>query len=103
MIDIKQEKLISLSTAANDLKFRKGKPIACSTVYRWATSGVRGVVLESLQAGGCKVTSEAAIQRFFEALQSTSRPNPPHAKRRTEKQRLKAARAAGRRLASRGA
>jgi Protein of unknown function (DUF1580) len=102
MLNIMVEKPLSLATAASDLKHR-GKPVATSTLYRWATSGCRGVVLETTQLGGCKVTSMEALQRFTERLNGSTRPNPPHKKRRTAKQRLAASKAAERRLVARGA
>ena len=60
---------MSLSRAAGRLPTRRaGKKTHVSTLHRWATIGLRGVVLETLQAGGVKVTSLAALQRFFERL-----------------------------------
>lgn len=46
-----------------------GKTIHLATVHRWATIGVNGIVLETLRCGGVgKVTTVAALQRFFERL-----------------------------------
>lgn len=45
-----------------------GKTIHLATVHRWATIGIKGVVLETLQCGRTKCTTTAAIQRFFERL-----------------------------------
>ncbi len=39
-----------------------------ATVYRWASDGLHGIKLETLKIGGTRVTSEAALKRFFEAL-----------------------------------
>jgi hypothetical protein len=47
---------------------RRGRKMAASTLHRWATRGLHGVVLESLQVGGTKCTSMAALQRFFDRL-----------------------------------
>ena len=47
-----------------------------STLYRWATAGCRGVVLESIQVGGTRCTSREALQRFFERLSQPARPGP---------------------------
>lgn len=43
-----------------------------STVWRWATRGVRGVVLESLRIGGKRFTTEEAFVRFANALTRAS-------------------------------
>lgn len=39
-----------------------------ATVYRWASRGLRGHRLEYVQLGGTRVTTEAALLRFFESL-----------------------------------
>lgn len=39
-----------------------------STVYRYSTHGLRGIVLETVDAGGIRCTSREAIRRFFGAL-----------------------------------
>jgi hypothetical protein len=68
-IDILQESPISLTEAARQLpRRRQGRRTATSTLYRWATAGCRGAILEPLQVGGIRCTSLAALQRFFEAL-----------------------------------
>jgi hypothetical protein len=51
---------------------RRGRKASVSTLHRWATRGLRGVVLETLQVGGTKCTSRAALQRFFNALSKTA-------------------------------
>jgi hypothetical protein len=69
MIDFNEETLISLRDAASILPRRRaGKRANVATLYRWTTIGVKGVVLESVQVGGCRCTSRAAIGRFFERL-----------------------------------
>ena len=68
-IQFGSEQLIPLSEAADQIPRRhRGRKTAVSTLYRWATTGVRGVVLETLQVGGTRCTSLAALQRFFDAL-----------------------------------
>ena len=64
MIDSTQETLITLKVAGEVL----GRHVA--TIHRWASHGVRGVVLETLQVGGTRCTSREALQRFFERLSS---------------------------------
>jgi len=69
MIDINKEKLISLSNAAEQLPARRnGKKPHPSTLYRWATNGLRGVTLEVLRVGSTTCTSLPALQRFLTKL-----------------------------------
>jgi hypothetical protein len=68
-IDAGSETLISLSQAASTLPARRaGKRPHVSCVYRWTTTGCKGVVLESIQVGGTRCTSSEALARFFDAL-----------------------------------
>jgi hypothetical protein len=88
MIDIQSEKTLSLTQAAK-LDFlpqrREGKRPNASTLWRWALHGIKGIRLETVMAGGVRVTSAEAIQRFFERLTglaesgraSVSSPEPP--------------------------
>ena len=69
MIEIQSEEVVSLTEAAKSKclpRRRKGKRPHVATLFRWATVGVRGVVLETIQCGGTRCTSVEAIQRFFE-------------------------------------
>lgn len=70
MIDIQQvEELIRLADATELLpRLRRGRKVNVSTLHRWATHGLRGVVLETTQCGGTKCTTRAALQRFFSEL-----------------------------------
>jgi hypothetical protein len=113
MIDSASETLISLAVAAGELpRRRRGRKTHVSTLFRWTTIGCRGVVLESLQCGGTRCTSRAALQRFFERLSAPvqagavggGRPNPgPVVGGRTLAQRERASAKAGRKLAEMGA
>ena len=68
-IDPLSETVISLNDAARLLPARRaGKKPHVSCIYRWTTTGCKGVVLESLQCGGNRVTSREALTRFFQAL-----------------------------------
>jgi hypothetical protein len=72
-IEIEREPLFPLRLASREVKNllfgRRGdRPIHPATWHRWAGHGCRGVRLETLQVGGARYTSLAAIQRFFEAL-----------------------------------
>src|SRR5262245_31302524 len=78
MIDSTTETLLSLADAAGTLpRRRKGRKPHVSTLHRWATSGFKGVVLETIQVGGTKCTSEEALQRFFEACSTPRSASPP--------------------------
>ena len=71
LIDIRTEPLFSLTEATKLPCFqnrRAGKRLNVSTIWRWATVGVRGVKLETIMAGGNRATSLEAIERFFEQL-----------------------------------
>ncbi len=71
------EELLSLRDACQILpKRRRGRKPHFSTLWRWATRGLRGVRLETLRCGGTLVTSREAIQRFFEQL-SAMDDQPP--------------------------
>jgi hypothetical protein len=75
VIDSSCEALVSLAEAAALLpRRRRGRKPHVSTLYRWASTGVRGVVLETLQVGGTRCTSAEALQRFFEALSIRASP-----------------------------
>ena len=69
MIDLTTETVLSLTQATKLLpQRRKGKRPHVATLYRWASRGLRGVKLETIQIGGTLCTSVPALQRFFEAL-----------------------------------
>ena len=64
MIDSGMETLISLAEAARLLpRQRAGKKPHTSCLYRWTKNGCKGVILESLQCGGTRVTSKEALAR----------------------------------------
>ena len=100
MIDPNTETLLSLHDAAHLLpRRRQGKPVHVSCIYRWTTSGCRGVVLESLQIGARRCTSCEALARFYAAL---SNPNPSIRVARTPAKRQANIDLAERRLAAHG-
>ncbi len=71
MIAISQEKLLSFALAGRLLgEHLSTGPVHEDTIRRWATSGLRGVVLASAFVGGRRYTSEASLQAFCEALTS---------------------------------
>jgi hypothetical protein len=80
-IDPVTEETFPLNHAPERLHFRKeGRPVCVQTVWRWALKGLRGIKLETLKIGGIRVTSEAALRRFFAAVNDAgSPPEPDHA------------------------
>ena len=104
MIDPNSETLISLSEAARDLPRRRaGKRPHLSCLYRWTTTGCKGVVLESLQCGGTRITSSEALARFFEALTiQAEQPQSISPAPRQTHQRRRQIEAAEKRLAAAG-
>jgi Protein of unknown function (DUF1580) len=111
MIDTTVETVQSLAQAAHELPRRRGgRKTHISTLYRWATAGCRGVILETIQIGATRCTSREALQRFFERLSEpvqagaigggqSGRP----VGRRTVAERQRQAAEAGRKLAGMGA
>jgi hypothetical protein len=68
-IDVARESVFSFGEAARYVGKLKGtKPIALQTLWRWATRGCSGVVLETIFVGGMRCTSKEALQRFFDAV-----------------------------------
>ena len=69
-IDMIQEKTYTLAALAK-MHFwpvrRAGKKINVVTLWRWTEHGLNGIRLETILAGGCRVSSVEAVQRF-EAL-----------------------------------
>jgi hypothetical protein len=75
MIDPAKEHLLSLSKAARKLpRLRNDRPVSPSTLWRWATGGLRGVRLETIKVGGSTCTSAEALARFFIALSGARAP-----------------------------
>ncbi|MEZ6117776.1 MAG: DUF1580 domain-containing protein [Pirellulaceae bacterium] len=54
-----------LSEVPRYVPTRRGKRVHYSTVYRWATKGARGRILETVLCGGLRYTSIQAVQRFL--------------------------------------
>ena len=68
-IDVARESVLSFGEAARYVGKLKGtKAVAFQTLFRWATKGCRGVVLEAIFVGGTRCTSREALQRFFDAM-----------------------------------
>jgi hypothetical protein len=108
MIDSSSETLLTFSQAAAEQPCRRqGKRVSTVTLWRWATSGSHGVVLETLQTPSGRVTSREALQRFFLALTESRRDGPsspglapPPVRRRSPARRQRDSERAGRILAA---
>lgn len=85
MIDPRRERLIRLADVPKlDWLPRRsgGGRLHLSTLYRWVQRGLRGLRLETIQCGGTRCTTEAALLRFFGALgKPVSDPYPTAAPR----------------------
>jgi hypothetical protein len=76
-VDPNSETVVSLLEAAKSLPARRrGKKPHVSCLYRWTTSGCRGVILESIQVRGTRCTSREALARFFRRLTHDNSPSP---------------------------
>ena len=79
MIDPLVEEILPLAEAARRLpRLRAGRPTHPSTLWRWASRGVRGVRLETVRVGGTTATSTEALKRFCAALngEPAAAPSP---------------------------
>jgi hypothetical protein len=77
MIDVLLERTMPLAQAARRLpRLRGGRRVAPSTLWRWASAGLRGVRLEVVRVGGTCCTSEEALRRFFDATNGVVRGGP---------------------------
>ncbi len=79
-IDLNNENVGTLSEVAGKLPRLGGRKIHTSTLWRWASRGLRGVRLEHVRLGGRIITSLEAVQRFSESLSDADVPvRPPNA------------------------
>lgn len=68
-IDAARESVLSFGEAARYVgKLKGAKALSFQTMFRWATKGCFGVVLESICIGGTRCTSKEALQRFFDGV-----------------------------------
>ncbi len=95
-IDLHAENVGTLAEVAAQLPRLSGRRLHCSTLWRWATRGIRGIRLEYIKMGGRLVTSVEAVARFSAKLAELDRQQPEDkppvqvrqkAKRRTPTQR----------------
>ena len=83
MINIETDEVLPIERARLWLGERTGTAPSKVTFHRWITSGVKGVILESLLIGGRRVTSKEALQAFI-AGRSGGKAVVPSARRRRE-------------------
>jgi hypothetical protein len=57
-------------------KRRNGKRIHVSTVYRWTTRGLDGVVLDSVQVGSLRCCTPEMLDAFFAAVAAKRHLSP---------------------------
>lgn len=68
-IDAARESVLSFGEAARYVgNLKGGKALSFQTLFRWATKGCSGVVLESICIGGTRCTSKEALHRFFDGV-----------------------------------
>lgn len=72
MIDHENEQLLSMTAAA---KLLPGRPNV-ATLWRWRTTGVRGVKLATILYGGRRFTSREALSRFIAATTAAADGEP---------------------------
>ena len=80
-LTIFREKFLTLTEAT---KLLPGRPNV-ATLWRWRTSGCRGIKLETVLIGGKRMVSREALQRFVEA--TTAAADGVNAKTQTPRQR----------------
>ena len=95
------ETIVTLCEAAAHVPcWRRGPKPHKSCMYRWSTTGCRGVVLETIQIGATRCTSIEALQRFFARL--TQQRDRPSACEMTEPRQTRVPRNVDRELDARG-
>ena len=67
MIDLEVEDLVPLKEMPKLLPKRAGKAVSISTLWRWANTGARGQVLDTVLIGGQRYSSPQAFRRFVAA------------------------------------
>ena len=65
MIDPFKETMLPLAKAARKIP---GRTVSPQTIYRWCSTGIDGVKLETLVIGGRMQTSIEALEAFFAAV-----------------------------------
>ena len=76
------EQLLTLADAARHLELRGAKRPHTTTIYRWCTRGVNGIVLASLKVGRFRYTTASELEQFTRRVAEASanrgeHPRPP--------------------------
>ena len=77
-IDVKTENLITLTQATKLLPPTGGKRIHISTLWRWCKKGLKGINLEYIRTGSKIITSQEAMQRFFDTVTKLDETQQQH-------------------------
>jgi hypothetical protein len=94
-IELNAETVMPLSVAARLVPpIRGNKPPHYLTLVKWATKGIKTfgdeqIVLETFFVGATRVTTAAALVRFFERVTAASEYGLPSRKRRPRKSKRK--------------
>jgi hypothetical protein len=110
MIDLQNERTLSLAQAAREPLFppgRNGAKPTLSCILRWILNGVNGptgdrIRLEAVRLGRRWITSREAIQRFAERLTPQLGESEPVRSTRTAVERGRAAERAAKQLEKAG-
>jgi hypothetical protein len=104
-IEPRSNELIPLSRVPN-LRWlprrRRGAKLSYTCLWRWATKGVSGVVLQTVRVGGTPCTTESDLQHFFADVAAAKRGERPVQTIRTPAHRTREIDAARQRLARAG-
>lgn len=77
-IDPITDRLLPLREAADLFpRRRKGTKVNIATLWRWMTTGSRGVVLETVRVGSQNYTTEQAIRDFIAAQSQPTAVSAP--------------------------
>jgi len=91
MIDAFTDELLTMTEAAKACPEVGGKLPSTVTMWRWATKGRRGVKLEHVWIGRHMLTTETALNAFFNGIANAPtvvrEPPPQRATQQSEKQR----------------
>jgi hypothetical protein len=75
-VESESSDLLPLSSVPN-LKWlprrRRGAKLSYTCLWRWATRGVAGVVLQTVRVGGTPCTTESDLRQFFAEVAAAKR------------------------------
>jgi len=71
------DELLSYGRAARAFPSIDGKPPHTSSLHRWATRGVDGVLLRTVMLGGRRLIPRSAIDEFIAARTAQASPRTP--------------------------